>query len=182
MPEFKVINLGEDENDGTEDYFYFLAKKEGKYLVDPNADSAPFVFDNEDADRMDEDHDSQDSNRESHEGNDYPDEEQYYFSDGRSVDSYDSQPMKIQKRHDLCRKKESEDEERMSWEDEEEINLARKKNFSTQAWLDKVLRKNKNGVTANKHLMDQIEAQQDHGYSSDDYTEYQVQDKNEGYF
>ena len=131
---------------------------------------------------MDCDHDSQDSNRESHEGNDYPDEEQYYLSDGRSVESYDSQPMKIQKRHDLCRRKESEDEERMSWEADDEYRKARNKSFGAQAWLDKVLRKNKNGVTTTKQLRDQIEAQHDHGYSSDDYAEYQVQDKNEGYF
>ena len=69
-----MIKLDSDDEGENDDYFYFLAKRTGKYLVDPLSDPKNFYFEAEEA-MNDEDHDSQDSNRESHEANDYPDEE-----------------------------------------------------------------------------------------------------------
>ena len=71
-----------------------MARKHGKYLVDPlSADHPDFEFSpTEDPDCAD--HDSEDSNRESAEANDYPDEDLLSDSDDhqqqrRYSDDYD---------------------------------------------------------------------------------------------
>lgn len=67
---------------------YFLAKKQGKYLVDPFTKyEQEFIVDAQDSSDNAWEKDSQDSNRESAEQNDYPDEELMNDSEGRSVDS-----------------------------------------------------------------------------------------------
>lgn len=66
----EIIDLLENDSsseDEGKDYFYFLAKKHGKYLVDPLAPLAnqEFDFGPEQAEDSAGEHDSEDSNRES---------------------------------------------------------------------------------------------------------------------